>query len=105
MIEQAVHVAPMLGDTLRSLGDMMPMAVPDPGAGAPPPGSDKFLTIMGWIKWGALGVCVLSLIIAGAALGFGGHRGEGGEHAKRIGYILVGVAIISGAVSLVSMLA
>lgn len=94
--------------TVSALADLVPLLpqdVPNPGGGTAPPGSEKFITIMGWFKWGALGMCVLALIAAGAMLGWGRGHGDGGEHASRIGRVLLGVAIVAGAFSLVSFLA
>jgi|tagenome__1003787_1003787.scaffolds.fasta_scaffold19503999_2 type IV secretory pathway VirB2 component (pilin) len=78
--------------------------VPNPGGGSAPPGSEGFITIMGWVKWVALGLCVIALIGAGAMMGFGRARGDGGEHLERVGRILGGVVLISAAFSLVGFL-
>src|SRR3712207_7684681 len=32
--------------------------VPQPGTGAPPPGAEKLLTILGWAAWTVCGLCV-----------------------------------------------
>ncbi|MFI6575234.1 hypothetical protein ACIBFB_05490 [Nocardiopsis sp. NPDC050513] len=63
-----------------------------------------FTTILGWAKWVALAVCVLGLIVAGAVMAIQSRRGEGGEHMSKIGMVLAGVIVISGATSLVSFL-
>lgn len=81
-----------------------PLEVPNPGDGTAPPGAGKFKDIMGWAKWLALGVCVVALIAAGAVMGFGGRTGDGGEHATRIGRVLVGVVVVSAAFSAVGLL-
>lgn len=80
----------------------LPMDVPDPGNGSRPPGFEKFTDVLGWVKWIALGILVVALIIAGVRMAFGAGRGEGGEHASRIGWVLGGVMIVSGAVAIVS---
>lgn len=79
-------------------------APPDPGDGTAPPGSEGFITLMGWGKWIALGICIMSLIGAGVMMGFGNRHGDGGEHAARLGRILGGVIVISAAFSLVGFL-
>lgn len=78
--------------------------VPDPGAGQAPPGAEGFVSILGWAKWVALGVCVLGLIVAGATMAIQSRRGEGGEHMGKIGMVLAGVIVISAATSLVGFL-
>ncbi|MFZ2501104.1 MAG: hypothetical protein WAW88_00330 [Nocardioides sp.] len=90
--------------TVQHLVGQLPFDVPDPGPGTQPPGFAQFTTVLGWAKWIALGVCVLALIITGAAMAIGSRRGDGGEHLGRLGYIMGGVIIISAAVALVGFL-
>lgn len=79
------------------------MSLPDPDA-VQPPGTDGFISIMGWLKWVALALCIIGLIVAGALMAVNQRRGEGGEHASRIGFALAGVIIISAAAALVGFL-
>ena len=44
------------------------LAVPDPGQGVAPPGSENLLEVLQWAAWIAFGVCVLGFVIAGAAM-------------------------------------
>lgn len=90
---------------LDTVTGALPFDVPDPGSGTAPPGAGKFKDIRGWAKWLAFGVCIIALFVAGAMLGFGGRTGEGGEHAARVGRVLVGVVIVSAATALVGFLA
>lgn len=83
----------------------IPMEVPNPGGGTQPPGFNKFSSVMGWSKWIALGVCVVGLIVAAASMAIQSRRGEGGEHASRIGIVMVAVIVISAAYSIVGFLA
>ena len=83
---------------------LLPQAdIPNP-APVQPPGTNGFVTIMGWVKWVALAVCVIGIIVAGALMAITSRRGEGGEHAGRIGFALGGVIVISAAASLVGFL-
>jgi len=82
---------------------VLPMDIPNP-APVQPPGTNGFVTIMGWVKWVALAVCVIGIIVAGALMAINSRRGEGGEHAGRIGFALGGVIVISAAASLVGFL-
>jgi hypothetical protein len=79
--------------------------VPNPGAGTAPPGFGNFATILGWGKWISLGILVMALMIAGVSMSLASRRGDGGEHASAIGWVLGGVMVVSGAFSLVSFLA
>lgn len=76
-------------------------AVPDPGQGVAPPGSEGFLTIIRWAAWIAFGICVLGVIVAGGAMAIQSRRGEGGEHASRLGWTLAGCIVIGSASALV----
>lgn len=98
-LTQVVGLVPLEGFGL------IPLDVPNPGGGTAPPGSDGFIKIMGWAKWAGFGLTVVALIVAGALMGWGRSHGEGQEHGTRIGRVLIGVAIIAGAFSLVSALA
>lgn len=84
---------------------IVPMDIPNPGDPSAPPGFGKFTDLLSWVKWLALGVLVVSLMVAGARLGFGGRQGDGEEHAGRIGRVLIGVIVVSAAFSLVGFLA
>ncbi len=76
-------------------------AVPNPGQGTQPPGSDGIVTIIKWAAWIGLAVCVLGVIIAGGSMAVASRRGEGGEHMSRLGWVLGGCIIIGAASGLV----
>lgn len=65
-------------------------------------GVDPVNSVMGWIMWIALGICVLSLIIAGARMAWHARSGDSQQHTDRIGTILFATILISGGVGLVS---
>lgn len=90
----------------ESLGHLVIAAanVPDPGNGTAPPGFEKFTDVLGWVKWLALGIAIAGIIIIGAKLTIDNRRGEGGQHLGSLGFAMIGIIIISGAVSLVSFL-
>jgi len=79
-------------------------AVPNPGQGNPPPGADKFTTILQWAAWVAFGVCVLGVIIAGAGMALQHRHGSGGEHAARLGWVFAGCIVIGAASGMVGAL-
>jgi hypothetical protein len=91
----------MLNQTLTSIA----LAIPDPGTGTQPPGFEKFTTIMGWGKWMAFGILVMSLVFAGVKMAIGNRQGDGGQHAASIGWVLGGVMVVSGAFAIVGALA
>jgi hypothetical protein len=79
-------------------------AVPDPGQGQKPPGSDGIVKILGWAAWVAVVICVLGVLIAGATMAIQHRRGEGGESMARLGWVLGGVIVIGSASALVGAL-
>lgn len=73
-----------------------------PLASTPPPGvEEKFQTLISWVTWVAFSVCVLGIIIAGAMMALGQRRGEGGEHAARLGWVLTACIVIGSSSALV----
>lgn len=73
-------------------------AVPDPGTGEAPPGSEGFLIILRWVAWLVFALCVLGVLITAATMALQNRRGEGGEHASRLGWVL-GACILAGSAS------
>ena len=78
--------------------------VPNPGAGTPPPGSASFVLILSWAKYIALGICVAGFLGSGAQMAISNRRGEGGEHASRLGWIFFGSIVVGSAVGFVTAL-
>lgn len=78
-------------------------AIPNPGP-IQPPGTEGLVSIMGWVKWIALAVCIIGLVVAGALMAVNSRRGEGGEHMGKIAMALGGVIVISAAGALVGFL-
>lgn len=65
-------------------------------------GASGFTTILGWVVWIALAICIMSLIAAGAMLAANHRRGESSAHLGRLGTILAAVILISGASSIIA---
>ena len=75
-----------------------------PMAGVQPPGTQGINTIISWVTWIAFSICILGVIIAGAVMAIGQRRGEGGEHAARLGWVLAACVVIGSASALVGAL-
>lgn len=95
-------------DTLSAAVDVASTVVstgtiPDPGP-VQPPGTEGVSTVISWAKWIGYALAAIAVIILGARMLFGGRRGEGGEHAAAIGWILGGIIIIGGGVGIVATL-
>lgn len=78
---------------------------PTKPASEAPPGSDKFLTIVSWIGWGATLAAIVALIIAGAKFGFQKQRGgASNEEGSAVAWTMVGCVLIAISGSLVGAL-
>ena len=86
----------MLVHLVSELPNLLPMEAP--------PGADKLEKVLGWVKWIAYTVCILGVLIAGAMMAVGQRRGEGGEHAARLGWVLAACIVIGAATALVDAL-
>ncbi|WP_427887416.1 TrbC/VirB2 family protein [Kribbella sp. GL6] len=71
---------------------------------APPGVETNLRKVLGWVKWLAYGVCTLGIIIAGGMMAVGQRRGEGGEHAARLGWVLAACIVIGAATALTQAL-
>lgn len=93
-------------ETITTHASIVLAAVPNPGSGTAPPGSQGFTTILGWVAWIAFGICVLGVIVTGAqmAISHRGGGGGGGEHAARLGWVFAGCIVIGSASALVGAL-
>ncbi|MEU4605239.1 conjugal transfer protein TrbC [Kribbella sp. NPDC023972] len=69
-----------------------------------PPGWEKLKGVINWVKVIAYLICGLGIIIAGAMMAIGQRRGEGGEHAARLGWVLAACIVIGSATAIVDQL-
>lgn len=73
-------------------------AVPNPGQGQAPPGSEKLEKLLGWVAWVVFGICVVGVLVVAGRMAISHRRGEGGEHATGLAW--VGAAcILAGSAS------
>jgi type IV secretory pathway VirB2 component (pilin) len=82
----------------------VPLLAPLVGIEPPTDASSGIKTVVGWVTWIAFSICVLGVIIAGAMMAIGQRRGEGGEHAARLGWVLAACIVIGSAAGLVGAL-
>ncbi|MFJ3825993.1 hypothetical protein [Streptomyces nodosus] len=70
----------------------------NPGQGSEPPGAGKLKTILRWVAWIVLALCVAGILIVAGRMAVSHQRGQGGEHATSLAYVL-GACILVGAAS------
>ncbi len=69
-----------------------------------PGGLDGIETVLGYMTWVGLAVCVAGLLIAGAKIGLGFRTIEDGEPYTRVGNVLLGTVVLGAGTSIVGML-
>lgn len=89
MLRLAAHLAAQTKDVVPS------------DAAQAPSWAGGFTILLGWVSWFALGVCVIGVIVSGGAMALASRRGEGGEHATRLGWVLAGCIVIGSASAIV----
>lgn len=77
--------------------------VPNP-APAQPPGTGGVITIMAWVKWTGIIVCVVALIAILVSYAIQSQRGDGGQGMTGIVKVLLVVVGVSAACALVGAL-
>jgi hypothetical protein len=87
----------MLLHVVTELPNLLPLA----GEPLPPEVTSGLDTVVNWVKIIAYIVCGLGIIIAGGMMAIGQRRGEGGEHAARLGWVLAACILIGAATALV----
>ena len=80
------------------------LAPTDSGPVAPPGVEGKTDTVIGWAKWGCFTVCILGLVFVAVKLAISNRRGEGEDHAKSLGAVMVGAILCGAAGSLIAAL-
>lgn len=71
---------------------------------AQPPGTGNIQTIIGWVAWIGTTLGVVGIIVVGITMFFQNRRGESGEAAGRLGWVLGGLILITAASAIVGAL-
>ena len=92
-----------LASSITALSSDFLAAVPDPGQGTEPPGAAAILTILGWIAWIVFAACVAGVLVVAIKLALAFRRGEGGEAAGQLGWVLGAAILGSSAAALIGL--
>ncbi|WP_022883400.1 hypothetical protein [Glaciibacter superstes] len=65
---------------------------------------ESFETILGWVFWFGLTMCVLSLVALGASLAWANRTGDGRRHLGKLSIVLGATILISASASIVTAL-
>ena len=76
----------------------------DSGPVAPPGVEGKTDTVIGWSKWFCFAACIIGVIFVAVKLAINNRRGEGEDHAKSLGAVMVGAILCGAAGSLIQAL-
>lgn len=87
---------------LRGVLYVQPRDVPSPVSTAPP-GSEKMTMVLGWALWVVIALAVLGVFIVAGKMILSHRRGEGGEHASGLAFVLMGCVLIGSASGIVKM--
>jgi hypothetical protein len=96
-------------DVLAAAGDSVHhfttvLAVPNPGSGTPPPGSEKLLTLLRWVAWIVSGLCVTGVMIVAGRMALQHQRGEGGQHGAGLAWVMAACILLGSASGIVGAL-
>ena len=80
------------------------LAVVDPGEGTPPPGAEGIVTIVQWVAWTVLAVCVVGVMLVGGRMAVAHRRGEGAAFAGELVLVLGGALLVGSASALIAAL-
>jgi hypothetical protein len=80
------------------------LAVPNPGAGTAPPGSEKLITLLRWVAWIVSGLCVAGVMIVAGRMALQHQRGEGGQHGAGLAWVMAACILLGSASGIVGAL-
>lgn len=96
-MNELLNLIPLAGSLLPLEG-----TIPDP-APAMPPGFKNFVSILAWVKWGAL--IALGVILIVTAVMMTSDRNGGTEYMTKLGKIVVAAILVTSAVTIIGFMA
>ncbi|MEU2004655.1 hypothetical protein ACH47B_27005 [Rhodococcus sp. NPDC019627] len=71
----------------------------------PPPGVDKFLMLLSWVKWGGVVLAIAGLVIGGVMLAMERSGARDGDGKSKIVGAMIGAVVIGLAPAVINQLA
>jgi hypothetical protein len=92
--------------TLLAVGMTAGSAAADVTAPAPvePPGTEGLGTLLSWAMWLVTFAGIVGVFIAAGSMMLSHRRGEGGEQASKLGWVLGGCCVAAAAAPIVNVL-
>jgi hypothetical protein len=81
-----------------------PGHIPNPGQGEEPPFAGKFMTVLKWGVYFALGCGVAGFVLIGGRMAIQHRKGEGGNHMGSMIIVGFGCIVITSAYAIVNAL-
>ena len=77
--------------------------IPAPGP-VRPPGTEGLTTLLGWGMWLVTFLGIVGVLISAGSMMVAHRRGEGGEQASRLGWVLGGCVVAAASAQMVNVL-
>jgi hypothetical protein len=77
--------------------------IPDPSP-VRPPGTEGLTTLLSWGMWLVTFAGIVGVLISAGSMMLAHRRGEGGEQAARLGWVLGGCCVAAAGASMVNVL-
>lgn len=92
--------------TVLAMGLAAGPAAADVTAPSPtrPPGTEGLDTLLGWGMWLVTLAGIVGVLIAAGSMMLAHRRGEGGEQASKLGWVLAGCCVAAAAAPIVNVL-
>lgn len=96
--------APVLAVALVALSAGPAAADITPPSPSRPPGTEGLTTLLNWGMWVVTFAGIVGVLIAAGSMMISHRRGEGGEQASRLGWVMGGCCVAAAAGPIVNVL-
>lgn len=79
-------------------------AVPDPGTGIQPPGTQGIVTALGYVAWVVCALCVAGVLMVAGRMAIHHRQGIGGEHMSGLAWVLGACILVAAGSGIIGAL-